>query len=121
MNQLPAFGLVFLGGGLGSMARYGLTVAGQSFLTRFPVATLAANVLACILMGMLTARQAQGTLSDPARLLFATGFCGGFSTFSTFTAETWQRAEHGELALALLNIVVSLTACFVGLWMGKNL
>jgi CrcB protein len=62
-----------------------------------------------------------GGLSDRYRLLLATGFCGGFSTFSTFTGETLALWQQGRPETALLNIVASLAVCFVSLLLGIKL
>ncbi|MCC6413487.1 MAG: fluoride efflux transporter CrcB [Saprospiraceae bacterium] len=112
------FLLVFLGGGLGSVCRYALGLLLQPHTARFPWATLAANGLACLILGVLTGLSLQGKLSDQQRLLFATGFCGGFSTFSTFTNETWGLWQNGQPEEALLNVTLSLAVCFLCLLLG---
>lgn len=116
-----AFLLVFIGGGLGSITRYGLALALMPLQARFPWATLAANALACLILGAVLAAQSQGALPDSRRLLIATGFCGGFSTFSTFTADTWQLYQHGQPLAAMANIAVNLVVCFVFLGLGMML
>lgn len=112
------FLLVFLGGGLGSVCRYTLGIWVQPWQARFPLATLIANVLACVVLGAVLGLKADGQLSERYRLLLATGFCGGFSTFSTFTAETWQLAQSGQILTALLNVAVNLGLCLLGLLIG---
>ena len=113
------FALVFLGGGLGSLVRYGIAVTIARLEINFPLATLLSNVMACFLIGILTAATTKGNLSDAHRLLLATGFCGGFSTFSTFSNETLQLAQNGQLLTAFFNILFSFVLClgatFVGL------
>lgn len=121
MQPPHPFLLVFLGGGLGSVCRYGITLWLQPFVLRFPLATLIANALACLVLGFLTGLQLRSGLPAQHRLLLATGFCGGFSTFSTFTAETWQLAQNGQPAAALGNVLASLAACFVCLFAGIKL
>ena len=118
MSHFHAFLLVFLGGGSGSICRYGLGLLLQPHISRFPLATLVANALACILLGFLTGLSMQGKLADQHRLLFATGFCGGFSTFSTFTGETWALWQDGQPGAALFNVALSLVVCFVCLFLG---
>lgn len=103
--------LVFLGGGLGSLARYGLARWVGSPVLReghFPLGTLLANFLACLVLGVGLALAARGQLSRPAQLLFLTGFCGGFSTFSTFGAEIAQLGHHGHHGAWLLYLLASL-------------
>ncbi len=108
MQQFSFFGLVFFGGGIGSMCRYGLTLITQPWQLRFPWATLLANALACLILGLVLGWHQQGVLSDQRRLLLATGFCGGFSTFSTFTAESWRLFQQGQTTTACVNVGLSL-------------
>ena len=115
------FLLVFLGGGLGSICRFGLGLTIQPLLPKFPWATMMANGLACFLLGVLLGMNMTGNLSEEKRLLIATGFCGGFSTFSTFTAETWQCFQNGQYVAAIANVAGSLTVCFVCLLLGIKL
>lgn len=124
MQQMSNFLLVFIGGGLGSVVRYGIGWAvAATGSSRLPLATFLANIFACLLLGFLTMRLSEGNLSDASRLLLATGFCGGFSTFSTFTAETWQLWQAGEWFLAVFHTVLSLLFCwfffFLGLKIGE--
>jgi len=115
---MQVFTLVFLGGGLGSICRYAITVWMQPWQLRFPWATLAANGLACFVLGALLGWQLSGQMPDRYRLLLATGFCGGFSTYSTFTAETWQLWQTGQTTAAMINVAVSLAVCMVCLLLG---
>lgn len=110
--------LVFLGGGLGSLCRWSISLAVQPYQIRFPWATLAANALACLVLGALVGLQTGGNLSAEKRLLLVTGFCGGFSTFSTFTAETLQAFQNGYYLSAAANVLGSLIICFVCLLLG---
>ena len=110
--------LVFIGGGLGSLCRWGLSLAIQPLLPRFPWATLAANGLACFIMGILMGHQLATGVVEERRLLFAVGFCGGFSTFSTFTAETFHLWQGNQPYLAAANVLGSLLVCFACLLLG---
>ena len=74
------FLLVFLGGGAGSLLRYGLALWLGPVQGRFPWATLAANALACFILGWVGALALQHRLSEEQRLLLATGLCGGMPT-----------------------------------------
>ncbi len=112
---------VFLGGGIGSICRYGIARIIQPFQIQFPWATWTANVISCIILGMLLGLSAKGSLENPTyRLLFMTGFCGGFSTFSTFTAESFYliKAENGSLALVYIGS--SLLICLVCIFLGSK-
>ncbi|MEL7159799.1 MAG: CrcB family protein [Bacteroidota bacterium] len=102
---------VFLGGGLGSLARYGLALAlpaADFSRGELPWFTLITNFLACLLLGVLLGYVSRDLLSRPGQLLLVTGFCGGFSTFSTFAAEAWLLGEEGYPAAALLYVCLSL-------------
>ncbi|MEO0732384.1 MAG: CrcB family protein [Bacteroidota bacterium] len=102
---------VFLGGGLGSLARYGLALAlpSANFAKgELPWFTLITNFLACLFLGGLLAYVSKDWLSRPGQLLLITGFCGGFSTFSTFAAEAWLLGEEGHLGMAALYVALSL-------------
>jgi len=115
------FILVFLGGGFGSVCRWGLSLAIQPLLPRFPLATLAANGLSCILLGILLGQQLGTGVIEQRRLLLAVGFCGGFSTFSTFTAETFQLWQGGQHSLAALNVLGNLAVCMTCLLLGLKM
>uniref|UniRef100_UPI004029D3EF fluoride efflux transporter CrcB n=1 Tax=Alloprevotella sp. TaxID=1872471 RepID=UPI004029D3EF len=116
---------IFLGGGLGSICRYSI----GAFLLHssgraFPWATLAANVIGCLCIGLLSGffeRRQVGIVY----LLLVTGFCGGFTTFSTFSNETFQFLRQGLYFMALsyifLSLVVGLIMLMVGFAMARNL
>ncbi len=104
--------LVFAGGGLGSALRYGLgkwaVGAGREALW----GTLLVNVIACALLGWLAAETQRAGLSPNVRLLLATGFCGGLSTFSTFSLEAVALVQEGRTGAALLYVGLSLVLGF---------
>ena len=90
--------LIFLGGGVGSVCRYGLAGLINEKTHAFPMGTLVVNVLGCIVIGVL-ARQFLNMQSDAmARATLMTGFCGGFTTFSTFSYETVGMITGGQYA-----------------------
>ncbi len=113
---------VFVGGGLGSVARYGIGLwAARWAAGPMPWGTLLANALATALLVGVTgwaAGQADDlTRSQQAWLLLATtGFCGGFSTFSTFSLETMRLFASGAVGWALLNIAISVAGCLLVAW-----
>lgn len=110
--------MVFLGGGLGSLCRYGVGKLMLNATPQFPSGTLIANILSCILLGYLFGITQKSGLADPAKLLWMTGFCGGFSTFSTFSLETFVLFETGQAGYALLNIGGSLIICLACIYFG---
>lgn len=112
--------LVFLGGGIGSVLRYGLAQGLKRYAFDFPLATLLANGLSCILLGYTLSLFSNQHISEQQKLLLITGVCGGFSTFSTFTNETFLLAQNENLFLAIFNIFINLLLCFVCLLVGMK-
>ncbi|MFN7120222.1 MAG: fluoride efflux transporter CrcB [Saprospiraceae bacterium] len=117
MNYL----LVFLGGGVGSLCRFGISQLLQRSAFNFPWATLLANALSCIVFGVVAELLLRGSINPQYRFLLLTGFCGGFSTFSTFTNETWLLLYNGQIFLALANILLSLFVCLICLYLGMKM
>lgn len=116
--------LVGLGGGLGSISRYGLAgiaqqILGPGYALRFPLGTLAANLLGCLLAGMLAYFFIDRPVLTPHhRLLLMTGFLGGLTTFSSFGYETIMMSKSGDWALAGLNIAANVILSLVAVWAG---
>jgi CrcB protein len=107
--------LVFLGGGLGSAARFGIGLWVNPVFKSFPLATFIANTLAALIIGLVFAIR-KGETQSVAWWLIAAGFCGGLSTFSTFNLETAQLMRDGQIAWAVLNIVFSVLICTAITW-----
>ncbi len=112
---------VFIGGGFGSVCRYGIAKTLSTFSLDFPLATLITNVLSCIILGLLIGYQLRSGLNESWRLLLFVGFCGGFSTFSTFSMETLALFQNDQIAYALLNIAGSLLLCLFFIYLGIKL
>lgn len=118
---------VALGGALGSALRYLVSAwALRLFGPAFPVGTLAVNVLGSFLLALLVPFAAESAGLSPAlRLALTTGFCGGFTTYSTFNLEALTFFEKGSWATAALYLAVTLFACagagLVGLWLARAL
>lgn len=101
------------------MSRYGIGLLVNPLHAHFPYATLVSNVLSSFLLGVLLAFSwREGGLADPWKWLLMTGFCGGFSTFSTFTGETFYLFQSGHYSAAFLNIAGNLVVCLVALYLG---
>ncbi|WP_108398551.1 fluoride efflux transporter CrcB [Devosia submarina] len=118
---MQAFLLVGLGGAIGAMARFGAgKLIGQVWPTNFPLATLLINIAGSTLMGLLMGLLARFTpaWSETARLFAAVGVLGGFTTFSSFSLETVQLIERGEIFWAGGYVLLSVVVCLAGLYLG---
>lgn len=109
------FFIVALGGALGAMARYGLRLALAG--GAWPWGTFAANVLGGVAMGVLMAALPRGI--DPRWTLFiGVGILGGFTTFSSFGAESFTMMQQGQVALALWYMLASVMTVMIALALG---
>jgi CrcB protein len=122
---LEAISVVMVGAAVGGVARFLVTHFFSSLSQHhgFPYGTLIVNVVGSFVVGYVLASVA-GHQHDGWRLLIATGFCGGFTTFSAFAFETMAYHQEGRLAMMALNIalnnVVGMLALVCGAWMHKN-
>lgn len=111
--------LVGAGGFFGSIARYLLSDAVQSrMLTSFPYGTMTVNLLGCFIIGIIYALSETANLAPEYRILIATGFCGGFTTFSSFSFESLTLLQDNQYLYATLyaglSLVLGLLAAFLG-------
>lgn len=119
------FWLVFFGGGLGSVARYAVSRYIQPlFKTTYPAGTLIVNVVASLILGFLIGwLTARVSGRETYRLLIGVGFCGGLSTFSTFTTDTLFLMQTGRWLAAASNVVFNVVFCLLaslaGLYLGR--
>ena len=123
---MKSFLLVFLGGGLGSGLRYLVASAMNQYSKVLPFGTFTVNIIGCLLIGMILGyAQRENTLTSNQTLLLATGFCGGFTTFSAFANENLELIKNGEIfnfsVYSVSSIVVGIVAVFVGLYFSKNI
>ena len=111
---------VALGGATGSVAR---ALVAWALPSRFPWATLLINVAGSLLIGWLMARL--GSLEQAAvprwHSLLVVGFCGGFTTFSSFSWQTLDQMLHGHWVAAVANVLLSVTLCLLAVWAGYRL
>ncbi len=110
---------IFIGGGAGSLLRYGIGRAVGSFHNApFPLGTFFANILSCIVLAlvMLGISKLPGSAFHWKALLII-GFCGGLSTFSTFSMESFQLLKEGYWEWSLLNIGTSVGGCLLILYL----
>src|SRR5699024_3930334 len=93
--------LVGIGGFAGSVGRYLLArYIELRVLTSFPFGTFAVNIIGCFIIGLRYGLTLRGTVSPNIRFLLATGFCGGFTTFSTFSMESMTLLQDGQIGFA---------------------
>ena len=116
--------LVFLGGGLGSVARYLLSLKFNNIENAMPYGTMISNVLGSLIIGLIFGLAAKyGSISENHTLLLATGFCGGFTTFSTFAYENHLYLKSGDyfgmLPYMIITFVLGISAVFLGLYLAK--
>ena len=106
---------LIIGGTVGTLSRYLLSgVVYQAFGTNFPYGTLLVNLIGCFLIGFLAAASEEKFLLGPhARILLMVGFCGAFTTFSTFMLETANLMKDGEMLKVFLNVAVSVVVGFL--------
>lgn len=110
--------LVALGGAFGSVARYLLSCLNAS---SWPWGTFAVNILGSLFIGLLMGMVGKGTLSPDMKLLLVTGFCGGFTTFSTFAGESFSMMKGGDILLSALYIGASVAIGVMAVWFGTKI
>lgn len=125
-KKLKHLVVVFIGGGLGSSLRYLIGKLLNTTNSNFPSGTFVVNVVGSLLMGLILGYLAkQHQVSDHYTLALATGFCGGFTTFSAFAIENQQFLKSGDLTsffiYTLSSIVLGIGAVFLGLYLTKTL
>lgn len=120
MNQLLA---ITLGGGLGSLLRFGMSTWVYARLGRdFPYGTLAVNVVGSLVIGLLYVLLVERLNAAPVwRAALLIGVLGGFTTFSSFSLETINLLEAGEWLRAALNVILSVLLCLAATWLGLML
>lgn len=121
MTDSQRFFLVALGGLVGCVARYWLSGVVQRLGNHgFPSGTLAVNILGSLIIGIvMTLSLERGLVDQRYRILLTTGFCGGFTTMSTFSYETFALLQDGEHLLAIANTGVTFAACLGAVWLGS--
>ena len=117
--------LIFAGGGLGSVTRFFTgKLTGMILPSNFPYGTLTSNVVSSLLLGLFLGSSLSRTENDSWRFFIAIGFCGGFSTFSSFSSETFDLLRSGDMISAGINMVVNVTLCLLmigaGYWITKT-
>jgi CrcB protein len=120
---LKNFILVAIGGSLGSVLRYFFSIVIKH--NYFPLATFAVNVIGCFLIGLIMGWASKNQDFGEWRLFLATGICGGFTTFSSFSWESISLLEHERYAAFGLyltgSILLGFAATFIGYWLTKQI
>lgn len=114
MNQ---FLFVFLGSGLGGVIRYGLTLALTKYSYKLPIHTLSANIIASFIIGICMG-YLMNTENNWLRYFIAIGFCGGLSTYSSFSYEIFQQYGHQDWICLILYISLTFTLCLLSVFLG---
>ena len=112
---------VALGGALGSLGRWGIGGALRTALPALPAGTFVANVLAGLIIGAATNLGAAVDVDPSVKAFVTVGLCGGLSTFSTFSNETFTLIDTGDALGAALNIVANVGACLLAVYLGRRL
>ena len=113
---------VFLGGGIGSLLRYGLALGLNSPERTIPIGTVLVNLVGCFVLGYLSSHEwIESRLSETLRLAITTGILGGFTTFSTFGLESVRLFQSGQAFYGLLYVLVSLLGGLAAALMGMKL
>jgi CrcB protein len=112
--------LVALGGGVGAVARYAVSLwAADKLGTVFPYGTFIANVVGCFIIGAFMTLVTEKFIANPYwRLLITTGFLGGFTTFSSYSYETLKLLEDTGITAAFYNIAANLVIGLLATWSG---
>lgn len=116
--------LVFFGGGLGSVLRFLISKPLNVFFHNFFLGTFVVNIIGCLLIGVILGLSSRGNiLSFNNTLFLATGFCGGFTTFSAFAFEKHTLLKDGELLnltlYTIASLVIGVLAVALGIWLSK--
>lgn len=121
--------LVALGGALGSIARYAASLGVNRWAqtlapnaSSFPWGTVFVNIVGSFLIGLIMVLLLKaGEWRENYRLLLVTGIMGGFTTFSSFSWETWTLIEDGRIPLAMANVLFSVVVCLLATMAGAML
>jgi len=111
---------ISLGAVVGANLRYLVALWATKWIpSAFPFGTLLINISASFLLGFFLIWTSERVIADPRwRLLIAVGFCGGYSTYSSYAFETFALFERGQWALSFVNVLVTNVLCFIGVLLG---
>lgn len=116
---------IFIGGGLGSIARFGLSgILARHIGETFPWGTMLVNITGSFVIGFVdvfSGPEGRWFISASARLFLTAGICGGYTTFSSFSLQTLTLIRENEPGKAGMNVVLSVVSCLVAVWLGQLL
>lgn len=116
--------LLAVGGGLGTLARFGVGILALPYSQSLPWGTIVINVVGSFIIGLfgtLTLNDGRFPVAENIRLFVMVGFCGGFTTFSSFSLQTLELLRGGALPRALANVVLSVALCLCAVALGHAL
>jgi len=122
--SFSTFLYIFVGGGLGSVLRYAVSYFANKYFpaSGFPLGTFLVNIIGCLMIGYLAAYYMRE--NSMMKFFLITGFCGGFTTFSTFSLENynlWSQGNYGILALYVgLSLLLGFAAVVLGFSFGRS-
>lgn len=121
---MKAFLLIFLGGGLGSAMRYGVSKLYGQLENPFPLGTFTVNIVGSLIIGLILGISIRNAAINQNTLLFlVTGFCGGFTTFSAFSYENYSLLKAGDYLnfgiYTATSLVLGILFVFIGIWLAK--
>jgi CrcB protein len=119
-DRLDRYAMIALGGALGAIARYQFASMIQARIPAgFPWGTFIVNISGCLVMGIVTTLLTERLVAHPNwRFLIPIGFIGAYTTFSTFELETFRAVNEGAWLTGGVNVVGSVLAGYLALWLG---
>lgn len=113
---------VFIGGGAGAVLRYLTGVFALRYLSfSLPFATFAVNIIGCFILGFLYALFIdKPEINNSLKLALTAGFCGGLTTFSTFSLEMFEMLGNSQILYVLIYLLLSITVGLAAVWIGVN-
>ena len=112
------FFCVALGGAVGAVSRYGMSLL--PLKSEFPFLTFITNISGAFLIGLIAGISERRSLPENLILFLKTGVCGGFTTFSTFSLESYQLLENKSFLTGGLYMIFSVICCLFGVWLGRK-
>jgi fluoride exporter len=114
--------IIFIGSGLGGCLRVFTTEVSQKlFLSILPIGTLLSNIMACLILGVILGFAEAKIIDEKLKIFFVLGVCGGYSTFSTFSAESLRMFTEKRFFESFSYIFLSIITCFLAVFIGQKI